>query len=222
MTTPALRIEWLGRVAYAPTLARQDALVAAKIAAPDTAPDTLLLLEHDPIYTIGRTPDRSSLLAPESLPHPVETIQRGGQATYHGPGQLVGYPIMDLSRRGRDLHRYLRFLEEVLIASLAEVGVSGTRREGLTGVWVGGRKIASLGVGVRRWVSLHGFAINITVEALTPFRAITPCGITGVEMTAVEAETGHLVGVETFAKTIGSHFTKMLNEHLPVDAPNVG
>ena len=138
--TPALHIEWLGRIAYAPALARQDALVAAKIAAPDATPDALLLLEHDPVYTIGRTPDRSSLLSPDTLPHPVETIQRGGQATFHGPGQLVGYPIMDLSRRGRDLHRYLRFLEEVLIASLAAHGVAGRRREGLTGVWVGGKE----------------------------------------------------------------------------------
>ena len=216
--TPVLHVEWLGRIAYAPALARQDALVAAKIAAPETTPDTLLLLEHDPVYTIGRTPDRSSLLSPDTLPHPVETIQRGGQATFHGPGQLVGYPIMDLSRRGRDLHRYLRFLEEVLIVSLAAHGVTGRRREGLTGVWVGDRKIASLGVGVRRWVSLHGFAINVLGgEALAPFRAITPCGIAGVEMTAVEPENGRTVGVEGFARTVGARFAALLNEHLPLE-----
>ena len=216
--TPALHTEWLGRIAYAPALARQDALVAAKIAAPDATPDTLLLLEHDPVYTIGRTPDRSSLLSPDALPHPVVTIQRGGQATFHGPGQLVGYPIMDLARRGRDLHRYLRFLEEVLLVSLAAHGVTGRRRPGLTGVWVGERKIASLGVGVRRWVSLHGFAINVLGgEALGPFRAITPCGIAGVEMTAVEPESGRAVGVEGFARTVGARFAAMLDEHLPLE-----
>ncbi len=213
--TPALHVEWLGRIAYAPALARQDALVAAKIADP-VLPDTLLLLEHDPVYTIGRTPDRSSLLAPESLPHPVETIQRGGQATYHGPGQLVGYPIIDLSRRGRDLHRYLRFLEEVLIMSLAEVGVVGTRRDGLTGVWVGPRKIASLGVGVRRWISLHGFAINVTAEALAPFGAITPCGIAGVEMTALEPENGQSISVDGFAHVVDRFFRAQLEEDLPL------
>ena len=211
-----LQVDWLGRLAYAPALARQDALVAAKLANPDGTPDILLLLEHESVYTIGRTPDRSSLLSPAALPHPVETIQRGGQATYHGPGQLVGYPILDLGRRGRDLHVYLRFLEETLIAALAEYGVGGTRREGLTGVWVAERKIASIGVGVRRWVSLHGFAINVRGgEALAPFGAITPCGLPGVRMTAVEAENGRAVSVEEFAQTVGAVFAGRLESALP-------
>ena len=217
MTTAApLHIEWLGRIAYAPALARQEALVAARIADPDAVPDTLLLLEHDPVYTIGRTPDRSSLASAAALSFPVETIHRGGQATFHGPGQLVGYPILDLGRRGRDLHVYLRFLEETLIAALAIHGVHGTRRDGLTGVWVEDRKIASIGVGVRRWVSLHGFAINVLGgEALAPFDAITPCGIAGVRMTAVEAENGRAVGVEAFARTVGAVFA----EHLEIGLP---
>ena len=214
---PALRVEWLGRVAYRDALARQETLVEAKIAAPDSTPDTLLLLEHDPVYTIGRTPDRSSLLAPAFLPHPVETVNRGGQATYHGPGQLVGYPVLDLARRGRDLHRYLRFLEETLVETLAGYGVRGERRAGLTGVWVGPRKIASIGVGVRRWVSMHGFAINVAGgETLAPFRAITPCGLAGVEMTAVSAERSTPVGVEEFATHVGETFAARLDGELPL------
>ena len=215
MTPPALHVEWLGRIAYAPALARQELLVAAKLAGPANVPDTLLLLEHEPVYTIGRTPDRSSL-ASATLPHPVETIHRGGQATYHGPGQLVGYPILDLGQRGRDLHVYLRFLEDVLIAALDRHGVVGTRREGLTGVWVEDRKIASIGVGVRRWVSLHGFAINVLGgDALAPFGAITPCGLAGVRMTALETENGQPVGVEDFARTVGAVFAGQLENSLP-------
>ena len=214
---PSLRVEWLGRVPYRETFERQERLVEAKIAAPDLTPDALFLLEHDPVYTIGRTPDRSSLLAPESLPHPVETTNRGGQATYHGPGQLVGYPILDLGRRGRDLHRYLRFLEETLIETLTRFDVRGERREGLTGVWVGARKIASIGVGVRRWMSMHGFAINVAGgDALVPFHAITPCGLAGVEMTSVSTERGREVGVEKFAESIGEIFASRLDDALPL------
>ena len=210
--TSPLHVEWLGRMAYAPALARQEALAAQKIAEPDTTPDTLLLLEHEPVYTIGRTPDRSSLAAAADLPFPVETVHRGGQATYHGPGQLVGYPILDLGRRGKDLHVYLRFLEQTLIAALALHGVAGERREGLTGVWVGERKIASIGVGVRRWVTLHGFAINVVGgPALTPFGSITPCGLTGVRMTAVESEAGRFISVEGFARTVGEIFSHRLD-----------
>ena len=211
-----LRVEWLGRLAYGAALARQEALVDAKIAAPDLTPDTLLLLEHDPVYTMGRSRDRSSLQEPAALPYPVETVGRGGQATFHGPGQLVGYPILDLGRRGRDLHLYLRTVEEVLIETLAVFEVNGERREGLTGVWVGPRKIASIGVGVRRWISLHGFAINVVGgESLTPFRAITPCGLAGVEMTAVETECGREIGVETFARVTGEVFARTLDARLP-------
>ena len=214
---PALRVEWLGRMPYCEALATQERLVENKIAAPLDTPDTLFLLEHDPVYTIGRTQDRSSLLAPALLPHPVETTNRGGQATYHGPGQLVGYPILDLGRRGRDLHRYLRFLEETLIETLAAYEIRGERRAGLTGVWVGPRKIASIGVGVRRWVSMHGFAINVAGgAALEPFRAITPCGLAGVEMTCVSTECGREVGVEEFAARVGQAFAVRLEPELPL------
>ncbi len=203
----SLQIQWLGDgVLYEEAFARQEEAVAEKIAAPDATPDRLLLLEHAPVYTIGRTPERGSLGSEAMLPHPLHTVGRGGQATYHGPGQLVGYPILDLSRRGRDLHRHLRFLEEALITTLADYGVQAGRREGLTGVWIGQRKIASLGVGVRRWVSFHGFAINVTRESLLGFQAITPCGIAGVTMTSVAAESGAAVTVKEFADVVAARF----------------
>jgi lipoyl(octanoyl) transferase len=124
---------------------------------------------------------------------------RGGQATYHGPGQLIGYPIIDLRDR-RDLHKYLRALEQSLIGVLQEIGVSAARRDALTGVWVGPRKIASIGVGVRRWITMHGFALNVCGD-LSPFEAIVPCGITGVEITSIERETERNVSVEEVAHT---------------------
>ena len=215
--TAMLRVEWLGRVGYNVALVRQESLVEAKIAAPDETPDTLLLLEHDPVYTIGRSRDRSSLQAAAMLPYPVETVGRGGQATFHGPGQLVGYPILDLGRRGRDLHLYLRTIEEIVIESLRACQVVGEHREGLTGVWVGPRKIASIGVGVRRWVSLHGFAVNVAGgDALAPFHAITPCGLAGVEMTAVETESPREISVESFAQVVGGVFARTLDHRLPL------
>ena len=129
----------------------------------------------------------------------------------------MGYPVLDLGRRGRDLHRYLRFLEETLVEALAAHGVRGERREGLTGVWVGARKIASIGVGVRRWVSMHGFAINVAGgDALAPFRAITPCGLEGVEMTSVSTESSRQTGVEEFATNVAEVFATRLDEALPV------
>ena len=196
---------WLGRLAYAEALALQEKLVAEKIADPAT-PDTQLLLEHEPVYTIGRTPDRSSLRDVAALPHPLIVTGRGGQATYHGPGQLIGYPILDLKTRGQDLHRYLRALEKMLITVCAHYGVAGQRREGLTGVWVGEKKIASIGIGVRRWVSLHGFALNVGGD-LAPYRAITPCGIGGVEMTSLERETRPPIAVTDVAQSVQELFT---------------
>ena len=194
-------VRWLGRVPYEEAFALQTKILEQKIAAPD-APDELLLLEHDPVYTMGRTPDLASLRDETQLPHPVVRINRGGQATYHGPGQLVGYPILDLRRRGQDLHRYLRAMEEALIALCGDFEVVAQRRDALTGVWVGERKIASIGVGVRRWVSMHGFALNVCGD-LTPFTHITPCGIAGVEMTSLERERGRPVSVEDAAQRAG-------------------
>src|SRR5215212_11502743 len=142
-----MNVRWLGRLAFRDALALQNDLVAKK-KANDSLGDELLLLEHDSVYTIGRTPDQSSLRGADHLPHPLFPINRGGQATYHGPGQLIGYPIVDLRRYGQDLHRYLRWLEQLIIDLLATHRLQASRREGLTGVWIDDRKIASIGVGV--------------------------------------------------------------------------
>jgi lipoyl(octanoyl) transferase len=188
-----LRISWLGRVEFSDALALQEDIVARKREDSDAA-DEILLLEHGPVYTIGRTPDKSSLLGAAHLPHPLFAINRGGQATYHGPGQLIGYPIVDLRRCGQDLHKYLRWLEQTLIEFLAGHEISSSRRDGLTGVWVQQRKIASIGVGVRHWVTMHGFALNVCGD-LAPFTYIVPCGISNVLMTSMERETGQSLAV---------------------------
>jgi lipoyl(octanoyl) transferase len=194
-----LRISWLGRVKFADALTRQENIIARKKEDRDAA-DEILLLEHEPVYTIGRTPDKSSLLSEKNLPHPLFAINRGGQATYHGPGQLMGYPIVDLRRCGQDLHRYLRWLEQTLIEFLARYEISATRREGLTGVWVEQRKIASIGVGVRHWITMHGFALNVCGD-LSPFANIVPCGISNVTMTSMEKESGKSISLEKVAGT---------------------
>ena len=188
-----LRVRWLGRMEFSDALALQEEIVAKKREDRSSA-DELLLLEHEPVYTIGRTPDRSSLLGAAHLPHPLFSINRGGQATYHGPGQLMGYPIIDLRRCGQDLHRYLRWIEQLLIELLAGYGIAASRRESLTGVWVGNRKIASIGVGVRHWITMHGFALNVCGD-LSPFNHIVPCGINKVAMTSIEKETGNTFSV---------------------------
>jgi lipoyl(octanoyl) transferase len=193
-----LNVRWLGRTEFATALALQEEIVARKRNDP-LLEDQFLLLEHEPVYTIGRTPDRSSLSAPGSRPgpngelggarlaHPLFSINRGGQATYHGPGQLMGYPIIDLRRCGQDLHKYLRWLEQLLIDLLAHYEIAAKRRESLTGVWFKDRKIASIGVGVRHWITMHGFALNVCGD-LSPFDQIVPCGITNVTITSMERE----------------------------------
>jgi lipoyl(octanoyl) transferase len=193
-----LRISWLGRINFADALALQEGVVARK-REDRAAADEILLLEHEPVYTIGRTPDKSSLLGGAHLPHPLFAINRGGQATYHGPGQLMAYPIVDLRRCGQDLHRYVRWLEQTLIEFLAGYEISATQREGLTGVWVGDRKVASIGVGVRHWITMHGFALNVCGD-LSPFANIVPCGISNVMMTSMEKETGKSLTVVDVAR----------------------
>ena len=190
-------VRWLGRIGYAEALSLQEKMVARK-REDARAPDTLLLLEHDPVYTIGRTPDQTSLRGATHLPHPVFQINRGGQATYHGPGQLVGYPIIDLRNCGQDLHKFLRWIEELLVELLTSFGIEAQRREGLTGVWVDHRKIASIGVGVRHWITMHGFALNVCGD-LSPFAKITPCGIANVTMTSIELESSRSVTVAAAA-----------------------
>ena len=187
-------------MAFGEALALQEDLVAKK-RANQSLGDDLLLLEHDPVYTIGRTPDQSSLCGGEHLPHPLFPINRGGQATYHGPGQLIGYPIIDLRNSGQDLHRYLRWIEELLVETLGTVGIAATTRAGLTGVWVENRKIASIGVGIRHWITMHGFALNVCGD-LSPFDQIVPCGISNVTMTSIEKETGRQDSVMDVASRV--------------------
>ena len=194
-------------ISYEDGLREQDAAVERILEL--GAEECLLLLEHAPVYTIGRQRDRSSLRDPGTLPAPVFETNRGGQATYHGPGQLVGYPILDLRKRDRDLHAHLRKLEEALILACRDFGIPAGRREGLTGVWVENRKLASIGVGVRKWISMHGFAMNVTAESLLPFFAITPCGIEGVVMSCVAQEAGRAVEVEEFADAFEPRFREI-------------
>jgi len=196
----SLNVRWLGRMQFAYALALQEEIVAKKCNE-RVREDQLLLLEHEPVYTIGRTPDQSSLLGSAHLPHPLYAINRGGQATYHGPGQLMGYPIIDLRRCGQDLHKYLRWLERLLIETLTEYDVAAIRRESLTGVWVDDRKIASIGVGVRHWITMHGFALNVCGD-LSPFNRIVPCGIDNVAMTSMEKETGRTFSVARVAASL--------------------
>ncbi len=196
---------------FADALALQEKIVAQK-REDHGLEDELLLLEHESVYTIGRTPDRSSLLDAEHLPYPLFSINRGGQATYHGPGQLIGYPIVDLRRCGQDLHKYLRWLERLLIELLSEYGMAATQRGSLTGVWVDDRKIASIGVGVRHWITMHGFALNVCGD-LSPFDQIVPCGINDVAMTSMENETGRVFPVADVARAVeqvASHRIKSL------------
>lgn len=201
MNDPDLSVRWLGRVEFGEALILQEQIVAER-AANSLLGDALLLLEHEPVYTIGRTPDQSSLRDPAHLPHPLFPVNRGGQATYHGPGQLIGYPIINLRRCGQDLHRYLRWLEMLLVETLAGAGITSATRPGLTGVWVGDRKIASIGVGVRHWITMHGFALNVCGD-MAPFDQIVPCGIANVTMTSMERETGRewsVVGISAMVE----------------------
>lgn len=183
----ALEVVDLGRLDYGVALARQEIELEAVCRG---GAEKLLIVEHPAVYTIGRGGDEANLRgAPERLGVPLFRISRGGDATFHGPGQIVAYPVLSLDREGRDLHRYLRRLEDVVIRTLASFRLVARRIEGKTGVWIGGRKIASIGVGVRRWVTYHGLALNVATD-LEYFRAIVPCAIDGVEMTSIAEETG--------------------------------
>jgi lipoyl(octanoyl) transferase len=187
VTGRVLEVVQAGIVPYAEALEWQHALVQSRIDG-RLAHDRLLLLEHPPVVTLGRGSRADHLLSRDGVE--VFEVERGGDVTFHGPGQLVGYPILDLTGHKRDLHWYLRTLEQALIDALARLGVPAGRNPGYTGVWTGGRKIGSIGVHVKRWVTSHGFALNVTTD-LSQFGRIVPCGIPGVEMTSVERETGN-------------------------------
>ncbi len=202
--------QWLGRVGYEDALATQETYLEKRLNGEIS--DTLLLLEHDPVYTIGRSSDRSSLDTGQALPHPVVEISRGGKATYHGPGQLVGYAILDLRNYGKDLHAYLRALEDSLIHLCSDLGLTATRRDGLTGVWVENRKLASIGVGVRRWITMHGFALNVCGN-LDGFDPIIPCGIEDVTMTSLQCEVQTPIWS---VKVVAGHYPPFLEAELSI------
>jgi lipoate-protein ligase B len=184
----ALVVRELGSCPYEAALALQEGLVEQKIGG--DASDYLLLLEHEPVYTLGRGAHAGDLLcADRRLGIPAFRVSRGGGVTFHGPGQLVAYPVITLQHGGRDVLRYIRRLEEVLIRVCADFGMAAERREGLTGVWTGGAKVASIGVGVRRWTTFHGIALNVSTD-LRFFAQIVPCRMPDVRMTSMERELG--------------------------------
>ena len=190
-----LDVRRLGLIAYADALALQNELVAQR--RDGRIPDTLLLLEHPHVITLGSGAHEENVLvsAEERAERGIELFEtgRGGDVTYHGPGQLVGYPILDLKPDRCDLHRYLRDLEEMLIGVLGEFGLKGGRKEGLTGVWVGDRKLAAIGVRVSSgWITSHGFALNVSTD-LSFFGAIIPCGIRDHGVGSISEETGRAV-----------------------------
>ncbi len=177
----------LGRVPYQKALDLQLCLLDRR--RKGEIEDTLLLLEHPPTFTTGRSGNMDNLLAARDVLSKkgihFEVISRGGDITFHGPGQLVGYPILDLNNMGRDIHKYLRNLEETIIVALANYGIPARRIEGVTGVWAKRHKIASIGVGVKRWITYHGFALNVNTD-LSYFDMIVPCGIQDVQMTSIQ------------------------------------
>lgn len=216
-----LRWSWLGRVPYGPTFALQDRL--REEIRHGRAEECFLLLEHDPVFTLGRNASPADVTASADWlgEHGVEVFEtnRGGQVTYHGPGQLVGYPIVDLSPDRRDVRRYVRDLQEVLIRTLAEYGIEAERRDGpdFIGVWVGDAKIASIGVHLRRWVTLHGFALNVSTD-LRHFGGIVACGLHGVRMTSIEDLLGSAPALPEIAAAAARHFGEIFGREL-VQAP---
>jgi lipoyl(octanoyl) transferase len=204
----------LGRVPYGKALDIQLKLLEMRKRG--EIDDTLLLLEHPHTITIGRRGNMGNLLAAgnhlEKSGIHFEVISRGGDITYHGPGQLVGYPIMDLNEMGRDIHKYLRKLEETIIVSLEDFGIRGRRVKGITGVWVKWHKIASIGVGVKKWITYHGFALNVNTD-LSYFDMMIPCGIENVRMTSIQRWLAEqeFVDMPEVEESIIKAFTQVFN-----------
>jgi lipoyl(octanoyl) transferase len=222
---PAYRYRLPGRTPYAAAMELQLDLAAAR--SQRAIPDVLVLLEHEPVVPLGprtdataEVPDRDALAA-----RGIEVAEtgRGGRATYHGPGQLVVYPIVDLTRLGRDLRAYVAILQDAVVATLAALGVEATARDGreFVGVWVGERKIASIGVQVSGWITSHGLALNLTEEAVAPFGLFTPCGLEALEVTSVERETGRAPDLDEVADRLAAELAERLAlvlDDLPVGA----
>lgn len=218
----ALEWSYLGRLEYKPALALQESRREGLRSG--AASEALLLLEHPHVYTLGRNADSGDVLAtPDWLrARGVDVVEcdRGGQVTYHGPGQLVGYPILDLNPDRRDLRRYVRDLQNVLVRVLAEVGLAAEPRtqNPEIGIWVEGRKIASLGVHVSRWITTHGFALNVNTD-LSYFASIVPCGLQGVQMTSVADLTGRNLRLDEVAGLCARHMAEVFDRRLQAVDP---
>jgi lipoyl(octanoyl) transferase len=212
-----LEWSWLGRVGYAEAVALQES-TRDEIRA-GLRGDRLLLLEHPPVYTLGRNAVTADVTAPvewlASRGIEVFEADRGGQVTYHGPGQLVGYPIVDLSPDRQDVRRYVRGLQEVLVRVLGDFGLEAEARRDQPeiGVWVGDAKVASLGIHIKRWITTHGFALNVTTD-LSHFAGIVPCGLAAVRMASIESLTGRRPDLERVARACVDHFRQVLGYEL--------
>jgi lipoyl(octanoyl) transferase len=209
--TEPLDVRRLGRVPYAQALALQEELREGLRSG--AVRETVLLLEHPDVVTFGRGARPENALASDDglreSGYDVFRVSRGGDVTWHGPGQLVGYPILDLRRHGADLHKYLRDLETVLISALGDFGLSARPKPGFAGVWLDDRrKIASIGVGVRDWRTLHGFALNVNCD-LERFGAIVPCGLAGVEMVSMESALERPVDFDAVAAVVARELRKV-------------
>jgi lipoyl(octanoyl) transferase len=206
---PARTVD-LGLCDYRKTLRLQQELVAAR--QEGVRPDTLVLVEHPDVITLGRSAKPGNLLSPGEIP--VVAVERGGDVTYHGPGQLVAYPIVLLAEGERDLHRFLRNLEQAIIRTVADFGLRSARRPGKTGVWTSdgadGRKLASIGVAVRKWVTLHGLALNVSTD-LARFAAINPCGFDAAVMTSMERELGRAPDFGRVKASLAGHLGALLD-----------
>ena len=203
-------LDW-GRTAYAEALARQEDLVARRNAG--ELGDTLVFTEHDPVYTLGVRKDADQHMIWDEAELAKRGIavcktNRGGDITYHGPGQIVGYPIINLAPR-KDLHAYLRLLEQVLINTVGTFGLAAARREGKTGIWLGPRKIAAIGVAVKKWTTSHGFALNVNTD-LAPYSGIVPCGITDGTVTSMAVELGSAPSAEEVKRVLALEFWSLL------------
>lgn len=217
-----LEVRRIGVVPYADALAMQRALVEARRAG--SVGDLLLLLQHPPVITLGVKGDggrANVVVAPERLAElgiEVHETGRGGDVTYHGPGQIVGYPILDLRPDRCDAHRYVRDLEDVMIRSCAAYGLAAGRVAGLTGAWIGTAKIGAIGVRLARWITSHGFAFNVSTN-MDHFRLIVPCGIADRSVTSLEAETGLTLRIEDVEDVMVRAFAEVFDRVvMPVPA----
>ncbi len=220
-TAPTLTtLDW-GRTGYADAWQRQEDLVARRNAG--EIGDTLVFTEHDPVYTLGvrKGAEQHMIWDEAELAQrgiAVFKSNRGGDITYHGPGQIVGYPIVNLSAR-KDLHAYLRLLEQVLINTVGTFGLAAARRDGKTGIWLGPRKIAAIGVAVKRWTTFHGFALNVDAD-LAPFSGIVPCGITDGTVTSMAAELGTAPPAAEVKRVLAAEFGRLLPRFLETTNPH--